>query len=162
MTLPQSEPVENPVMTQDQSPGLVDCFENMHGLFPLQVGMFCGPRASEVTGLQSKSWMGEALQPYGEGAISWSTLAPHLKNPNPSFGRPCGKNGSRGKAVADGRKHRINVWRILRFNSAVQLGREPRIERIAKNNFASGTPDHSSQKSDKQSGPEVYLKECAS
>ena len=37
----------------------------MHDLCLLQVGIFCGPRASEVTGLQWKSWTGEALLPYG-------------------------------------------------------------------------------------------------
>lgn len=47
--------------------------EDMHDLCLLQVGIFCGPRASEVMGLQLKSWTGEALLPYGtayEGQFS--------------------------------------------------------------------------------------------
>jgi integrase len=65
VTMPQTKPVEKPVMTQDQILGLVNGIEDMHDLCLLQVGIFCGPRASEVMGLQWKSWTGEALQPYG-------------------------------------------------------------------------------------------------
>ena len=63
--MPQTKLVEKPVMTQDQILGLVNAIEDMHELCLLQVGIFCGPRASEVTGLQWKSWTGEALLPYG-------------------------------------------------------------------------------------------------
>ena len=65
VTMPQTKPVEKPVMTQDQILGLVNGIEGLHDLCLLQVGIFCGPRASEVMGLQWKSWTGEALQPYG-------------------------------------------------------------------------------------------------
>ncbi len=63
--MPQTKTVEKPVMTQDQILGLVNGIEDMHDLCLLQVGIFCGPRASEVMGLQWKSWTGESLQPYG-------------------------------------------------------------------------------------------------
>jgi integrase len=39
-------------MTQDQILGLVNAVEDMHDLCLLQVGIFCGPCASEVMGLQ--------------------------------------------------------------------------------------------------------------
>ena len=63
--MPQTKTVEKPVMTQAQILGLVNAVEDMHDLCLLQVGIFCGPRASEVMGLQWKSWTGEALFPYG-------------------------------------------------------------------------------------------------
>jgi integrase len=63
--MPQTKVVEKPVMTQDQILGLVNGIEDMHDLCLLQVGIFCGPRASEVMGLQWKSWTGEALLPHG-------------------------------------------------------------------------------------------------
>ncbi len=37
----------------------------MHDLCLLLVGIFCGPRASEVMGMQWKSWNGESLTPHG-------------------------------------------------------------------------------------------------
>jgi len=49
------------VMTKNPILGLVNAIEDMHDLCLLQVGIFCGPRASEVMGLQWKSWTGEAL-----------------------------------------------------------------------------------------------------
>ena len=63
--MPQTKAVEKPVMTQEQIVGLVNAIEDMHDLCLLQVGIFCGPRASEVMGLQWKSWTGESLLPYG-------------------------------------------------------------------------------------------------
>ena len=62
--MPQTKVVEKPVMTQDQILELVNAIEDMHDLCLLQVGIFCGPRASEVMGLQWKSYTGEALLPY--------------------------------------------------------------------------------------------------
>ena len=52
-------------MTREQILALIGAMEDMHDLCLLCVGIFCGPRASEVMGLQWKSWTGEALMPFG-------------------------------------------------------------------------------------------------
>ena len=54
VNMPQTKPVEKPVMIQD-----------LHDLCLIYVGIFCGPRASEVLGLQWKSWTGATLVPHG-------------------------------------------------------------------------------------------------
>ena len=56
---------EKPVMTREQILALIGGIEDVHDLCLLHVGIFCGPRASEVMGLQWKSWTGEALVPHG-------------------------------------------------------------------------------------------------
>jgi integrase len=65
VTMPQTKPVEKPVMTREQILALLGAIEDVHDLCLLQIGIFCGPRASEVMGLQWKSWTGEALMPHG-------------------------------------------------------------------------------------------------
>jgi integrase len=65
VTMPQTKPVEKPVMTREQILALLGAVENVHDLCLLHIGIFCGPRASEVMGLQWKSWTGEALMPHG-------------------------------------------------------------------------------------------------
>lgn len=65
VNMPQAKMAQRPVMTRDQILALIGAIEDMHDLCLLSVGIFCGPRASEVMGLQWKSWTGEALQPYG-------------------------------------------------------------------------------------------------
>jgi integrase len=65
VTMPQTKPVEKPVMTREQILALIGAIKDMHDLCLLHVGIFCGPRASEVMGLQWKSWTGEALMPHG-------------------------------------------------------------------------------------------------
>jgi integrase len=63
--MPLTNPVEKPVMAQEQILALLGAIEDAHDLCLLYVGIFCGPRASEVMGLQWKSWIGEALIPHG-------------------------------------------------------------------------------------------------
>jgi integrase len=65
VTMPLTNPVEKPVMAQEQILALLGAIEDAHDLCLLYVGIFCGPRASEVMGLQWKSWIGEALIPHG-------------------------------------------------------------------------------------------------
>jgi integrase len=65
VTMPQTKPMEKPVMTREQILALIGAIEDMHDLCLLQVGIFCGPRASEIMGLQWKSWTGSALVPHG-------------------------------------------------------------------------------------------------
>jgi len=65
VTMPQTKPVEKPVMTWEQILALLGAVEDVHDLCLLHIGIFCGPRASEVMGLQWKSWTGEALMPHG-------------------------------------------------------------------------------------------------
>jgi integrase len=65
VNMPQTKPVEKPVMTREQILALIGAVEDLHDLCLLHIGIFCGPRASEVMGLQWKSWTGEALMPYG-------------------------------------------------------------------------------------------------
>lgn len=65
VTMPLTNPVEKPVMAQEQILALLGAIEDPHDLCLLYVGIFCGPRASEVMGLQWKSWIGEALIPHG-------------------------------------------------------------------------------------------------
>ena len=65
VVLPLTTPVEKPLMSRDQILALLGAVEDLHDLCLLYVGIFCGPRASEVFGLQWKSWNGESLMPLG-------------------------------------------------------------------------------------------------
>jgi integrase len=65
VTMPQTKPVEKPVMSRRQILALLEAVEDVHDLCLLHIDIFCGPRASEVLGLQWKSWTGDALMPYG-------------------------------------------------------------------------------------------------
>jgi len=65
VTMPQTKPVEKPVMTREHILALLGAVEDVHDLCLLHIGIFCGPRASEVMGLQWKSWTGEVLMPHG-------------------------------------------------------------------------------------------------
>jgi len=65
VNMPQTKPVKKPVLSQEQILALLGAIEDVHDLCLLYVGIFCGPRASEVMGLQWKSWTGEALLPHG-------------------------------------------------------------------------------------------------
>ena len=63
--MPQTKPVPKPIMTQEQIIKLIGGNQDLHDLCLMYVGIFCGPRASEVLGLQWKSWTGTTLVPYG-------------------------------------------------------------------------------------------------
>ena len=63
--MPQTKPVEKPQMTQKQILALIGGIKDLHDLCLMYVGIFCGPRASEVLGLQWKSWTGISLIPHG-------------------------------------------------------------------------------------------------
>jgi integrase len=65
VTMPQTKLVEKPLMTREQILKLIGAIEDVHDLCLLYVGIFCGPWASEVMGLQWKSWTGDALMPHG-------------------------------------------------------------------------------------------------
>src|SRR5580658_2576236 len=65
LEMPQTRTSDKPVMTQEQTLALIGAIEDIHDLCLLYVGIFCGPRASEIMGLQWKSWTGEALMPLG-------------------------------------------------------------------------------------------------
>jgi integrase len=65
VTMPQTKPVAKPRMTQEQILALIGGIQDLHDLCLMYVGIFCGPRASEVLGLQWKSWTGTSLVPYG-------------------------------------------------------------------------------------------------
>ena len=65
VTMPLTECVEKPVMTQEQILALLGAIEDLHDLCLMYVAIFCGPRASEIMGFQWKSWTGIALMPYG-------------------------------------------------------------------------------------------------
>jgi integrase len=65
VNMPQTKPVEKPVMTQEQILKLIGGIQDLHDLCLMYVGIFCGPRASEVLGLQWKSWTGTTLVPHG-------------------------------------------------------------------------------------------------
>ena len=65
VTMPQTKPVAKPRMTQQQILALIGGIQDLHDLCLMYVGIFCGPRASEVLGLQWKSWTGNELIPHG-------------------------------------------------------------------------------------------------
>ena len=65
VNMPQTKPAERPVISREQILALLGAIEDVHDLCLLYIGIFCGPRSSEVLGLQWKSWTGEALMPYG-------------------------------------------------------------------------------------------------
>ena len=65
VNMPQTKPVAKPRMTQQQILALVSGIRDLHDLCLMYVGIFCGPRASEVLGLQWKSWTGNELIPHG-------------------------------------------------------------------------------------------------
>jgi len=64
VTMPQTKPVPKPIMNQEQIIALIGGIRDLHDLCLMYVGIFCGPRASEVLGLQWKSWTGTTLVPY--------------------------------------------------------------------------------------------------
>lgn len=63
--MPQTKPVAKPRMTREQILALIGGIQDLHDLCLMYVGIFCGPRASEVLGLQWKSWTGSTLVPHG-------------------------------------------------------------------------------------------------
>jgi len=65
VTMPQTKPVPKPIMNQEQIITLIGGIKDLHDLCLMYVGIFCGPHASEVPGLQWKSWTGTTLVPYG-------------------------------------------------------------------------------------------------
>ena len=65
VSMPQTKPVAKPLMTQEQILALIGGIQDPHDLCLMYVRIFCGPRASEVLGLQWKSWTGTTLVPYG-------------------------------------------------------------------------------------------------
>jgi integrase len=65
VTMPLTNPIHKPRMTREQILALIGGVKDKHDLCLLYVGIFCGPRASEVMGLQWKSWTGESLMPHG-------------------------------------------------------------------------------------------------
>jgi integrase len=65
VTMPQTKPVAKPLMTQDQILTLIGGIQDLHDLCLMYVGLFCGPRASEILGLQWKGWTGISLVPHG-------------------------------------------------------------------------------------------------
>jgi integrase len=65
VTMPQTKPVEKPLMGPEQILALIGSIQDLHDLCLMYIGIFCGPRASEVMGLQWKSWTGTALVPHG-------------------------------------------------------------------------------------------------
>jgi hypothetical protein len=52
VTKPQTRSVERPVMTREQILSLLGAINDVHDLCLLYVGILCGPRASEVMGMQ--------------------------------------------------------------------------------------------------------------
>jgi integrase len=65
VVLPLTMPVEKPVMRRNQILALLAAVKDLRDLCLLCIGVFCGSRASEVFGLQWKSWTGVALLPQG-------------------------------------------------------------------------------------------------
>jgi hypothetical protein len=65
VTMPQTKPVPKPIMSQEQIIALIGGVKDLHDLCLIYVGISCGPRASEVLGLEWKSWTGTTLVPYG-------------------------------------------------------------------------------------------------
>jgi integrase len=55
VTMPQIKPVEKPLMGTEQILALIGDIQDLHDLCLMYIGIFCGPRASEVMGLQWKS-----------------------------------------------------------------------------------------------------------
>ena len=65
VTMPLTKPVQKPVMSAEQIHSLLGAITDLHDLCLMLVGIFSGPRASEVFGFQWKSWRGDSLMPYG-------------------------------------------------------------------------------------------------
>ena len=65
LTMTLTKPVEKPVMSLEQILSLLGAITDLHDLCLMHVGIFSGPRASEVMGFQWKSWKEDSLIPYG-------------------------------------------------------------------------------------------------
>jgi integrase len=63
--MPQTKSAEKPVMLREQILSLLEAITDLHDLCLLYIGIFCGPRSSEVFGFQWASWNGESLLPLG-------------------------------------------------------------------------------------------------
>jgi integrase len=59
----QTKSAEKPVMLREQILSLIEAITDLHDLCLLYIGIFCGPRSSEVFGFQWASWNGESLLP---------------------------------------------------------------------------------------------------
>ena len=65
VVLPLTMPVEKPVIDRGQILAVLGAVTDLRDLCLLSIGIFSGPRASEVFGLQWKCWTGESLLPRG-------------------------------------------------------------------------------------------------
>jgi integrase len=63
--MPQTKSAEKPVMLREQILSLIGAVTDLHDLCLFYIGIFCGPRSSEVFGFQWASWNGESLTPLG-------------------------------------------------------------------------------------------------
>ncbi len=63
--MPQTKSAEKPVMLREQILSLLGAITDLHDLCLLYIGIFCGPRSSEVFGFQWASWNGDSLLPLG-------------------------------------------------------------------------------------------------
>ena len=99
--MPQTKPVEKPVMTQEQILKLIGGIQDLHDLCLMYVGIFCGPRASEVMGLQWKSWTGTTLVPHGT-AFEGQFYPGRLKNAvQPGANRRSGTGSPDHRSLAE-------------------------------------------------------------
>jgi integrase len=65
VAMPETKPVDRPVLAATQIADLINAIDDPRDLCLLCIGIFCGTRASEVFGLQWKSWQEDKLVPYG-------------------------------------------------------------------------------------------------
>jgi integrase len=65
VVLPLTMPGEKPVLDRAQILAVLGAVTDLRDLCLLSIGIFSGPRASEVFGLQWKCWTGESLLPRG-------------------------------------------------------------------------------------------------
>jgi integrase len=65
INMPQTKSAEKPVILRKQILSLIEAITDLHELCLLYIGIFCGPRSSEVFGFQWASWNGESLLPLG-------------------------------------------------------------------------------------------------
>ena len=98
--MPMTKPAEKPVMSLEQILSLLGAITDLHDLCLMYVGIFSGPRASEVMGFQWKSWTGESLMPHGtavEGQFYKGRLKTKASRSTDS-GSGAGSSGDRGLA----------------------------------------------------------------
>ena len=91
-----TKPVEKPVMSLEQTLSLLEAITDLQDLCLMHVGIFSGPRVSEVMGFQWKSWTGAAWYSL-RGAVLQGAV--QVEGEQSTYIIPCNRPIAKAKAA---------------------------------------------------------------